>query len=66
MATNKEWTAQERIETSRQIAYTLNTEARAIIMSRRAAELSELIVMILSMPASFLIANADKFKEFTK
>lgn len=66
MAITKEWTPQERIETSRQIAYTMNMEARRIIMSRRAFELSELIVMVLSMPASFLIANADKFKEFTK
>jgi len=59
-----QWTPQQRIEIARQIAYTLNIESRGIVMSRRVYELSELIVMALSMPESFLSNNMDKFAEF--
>lgn len=59
-----EWNTERRIETARAIAAILREESRGIIMSGRAFELSELILFVLTMPASVLNANRDKYQEF--
>lgn len=59
-----DWTPELRIEVARKIAAALNTEARGMITSWRAAELSELILFALSMPPSLLDANRDKYAEW--
>jgi hypothetical protein len=56
-----QWTPERRIEVARNIAQVLNAEARGTIMSWRAAELSELILFVLSMPEALLRANEAKY-----
>jgi hypothetical protein len=58
------WTPEVRIEVARKIASAMLTEARGIIMSHRVAELSELILYVLSMPPSVLDANHAKYSEW--
>lgn len=48
------------------ISSTLLQEARGIVMSSRVAELSELILYVLSMPDEILEANAVKFRPYDK
>jgi hypothetical protein len=58
------WTPEVRIEVARRLADALREESRGVISSWRVAELSELLLFVLSMPESFLNQNAAKFRKW--
>ena len=58
------WTPEVRIEVARRLADALREESRGVISSWRVAELSELLLFVLSMPKSFLNQNAAKFRKW--
>jgi hypothetical protein len=61
-----EWNSEERVQIALVIAKALHDESQGVIMSRRVAELSELIVYALSMSNRFLELNSDKYAEWIR